>query len=143
MLMYTSLKLDVFNIIDAYLQRFDISYIDGWTPQNISRTDQLLLTLMKIKMNLPVLDLAERFNTSTASVNNIFISYIYALHETLYEGLIHIPGGRDILTLLYFSPFVCKTMHTYSTYAYHFKGHRSKVKVRIEGNHVVAKEDEL
>jgi hypothetical protein len=92
MLMYTSLKLDVFNIIDAYLQRFDISYIDGWTPQNISRTDQLLLTLMKIKMNLPVLDLAERFNTSTASVNNIFISYIYALHETLYEGLIHIPS---------------------------------------------------
>ena len=39
-------------------------------------------------MNTPFLDLAERFNISAASVNNIVTSHICALHEVLCEGLI-------------------------------------------------------
>jgi hypothetical protein len=78
----------MFQAIDEMTQRFDIRYIDGWKPSFISKSDQLLMTLMKLTMNTPLLDLAERFNTSASSVNNIVSSYICALHEILYEGLV-------------------------------------------------------
>lgn len=88
MLMYTSLKPDVFGALDQLLQRFRLSYVDGWSPSSMSRTDQLLLTIMKLKMDPPLLDLAERFNTSQSTVNNIFITHVYALHEIVYVGMV-------------------------------------------------------
>ncbi|XP_069114314.1 uncharacterized protein [Argopecten irradians] len=86
MLMYTSLKAEKFLIIDATLKRFSLNYVDGWTPSLILREDQLLVCLMKLKMNSPLLDLAERFCTSKATVHNI-ITHIFALHEVLFEGM--------------------------------------------------------
>lgn len=88
MLMYTSLRPDMFKAIDAMMRRFPIKYIDGWTPSFISQSDQLLMSLMKLTMNTPLLDLAERFNTSATSVNNIVTSQICAMHEVLFEGLV-------------------------------------------------------
>ncbi|KAK3085760.1 hypothetical protein FSP39_008291 [Pinctada imbricata] len=88
MLMYTTLKADMFNIIDATLQRFPLNYVDGWTPGAISRRDQLLMTLMKLKLNSPILDLAERFCTSKATIHNIVTTHIFALHEVFFEGVI-------------------------------------------------------
>ncbi|XP_069103467.1 uncharacterized protein [Argopecten irradians] len=69
MLMYTSLKADMFAVIDTTLQRFPLTYVDGWTPATFSRTDQLLMTMMKLKLNPPLLDIAERFCTSKATVH--------------------------------------------------------------------------
>ena len=86
--MYTSLRPDMFQAIDEMMRRFTIKYIDGWTPSFISQSDQLLMTLMKLTMNTPLLDLAERFNTSATSVNNIVTSQICAMHEVLFEGLV-------------------------------------------------------
>ena len=88
MLLYTTLKPDMFNIIDETLQRFPLNYVDGWTPGSISRRNQLLMTLMKLKLNSPILDIAERFCTSTATVHNIVITRIFALHEVFFEGMI-------------------------------------------------------
>ena len=44
---------------------------------------------MKLKLNSPILDIAERFSTSTATVHNIVITHIFALHEVFFEGMIH------------------------------------------------------
>lgn len=88
MLMYTNLRPDMFKAIDAMMRRFRIQYIDGWTLSFISQSDQLLMSLMKLTMNTPLLDLAERFNTSATSVNNIVTSQICAMHEVLFEGLV-------------------------------------------------------
>jgi len=87
-LMYTSLKYDMFLILDRTLQRFPLSYAEGWTPAFLDRTEQLFMTLIKLTMNPPLLDLAERFNTSLATVYNIIITHIFALHEVFYEGMI-------------------------------------------------------
>ena len=94
MLMYTSLKYDAFKVVDETLQRFRLKYVDGWTPSFLSRTNQLLLTLMKLRLNIPILDLAVRFNTSKASVNNIFITHVYAIHELFYQPMLegHLPS---------------------------------------------------
>lgn len=80
MLMYTSLKADMFKVLDSTIQRFPLTYINNWNPGTISRTDQLLMTLMKLKLNCLHLDLAERFNISKTTVQNIVINHIFALH---------------------------------------------------------------
>lgn len=83
--MYTSLKPQMFRIIDSTLQRFPLVYVDSWTPSAFSRTDQLLMTLMKLKLNCPFLDLAERFCTSRATIHNIIITHVFALHEVFFK----------------------------------------------------------
>lgn len=87
MLLYTSLPYDVFQIISKTLQRFEISYYYGWKVSSISRDNQLLITLMKMKLNLRDLDLAQRFNVSKTTVANIVLTHISALHELLHDGI--------------------------------------------------------
>uniref|UniRef100_A0A8W8MG00 DDE Tnp4 domain-containing protein n=1 Tax=Magallana gigas TaxID=29159 RepID=A0A8W8MG00_MAGGI len=96
MLMYPSLKPQMFRIIDSTLQRFPLVYVDSWTPSAFSRTDQLFMTLMKLKLNCPFLDLAERFCTSKATIHNIIITHVFALHEVFFEGMME----NNILSLL-------------------------------------------
>lgn len=50
------------------------------------------MTLMKLRLNLRDLDLAERFNTSKSTVSNIFNTYVAALHEILFEGVMKTVG---------------------------------------------------
>ena len=84
----------MFLIIDKTLQRFPLSYVQEWTPTFLHRTDQRFMT--QLTMNPPVLDLPERFNTRLATVYNIIITHIFALHEIFYEGMIE----GQILSLL-------------------------------------------
>ena len=87
MLMYTSLRADVFLIIDETLQRFELTYVDGWNPSAVSRRDQLFITLMKLKLNSLLLDLAECFCVSKTAIHNIIVSTIFALHKVFVEGM--------------------------------------------------------
>ena len=86
MLMYTSFKYDIFSIVLKSLQRFELQYYSNWRP-SMALQDQLLLTLMKLKLNLRDLDLADRFGISTATVANIFHTLVCALHEIFFEGI--------------------------------------------------------
>ena len=86
MLMYTSFKYDIFSIVLKSLQRFELQYYSNWRP-SMALQDQLLLTLMKLKLNLRDLDLADRFGISTATVANIFHTLVCALHEICFEGI--------------------------------------------------------
>jgi hypothetical protein len=42
---------------------------------------------MKLTMNVPHLDLADRYGTSTATITNIIMTHFVALHETLFDGI--------------------------------------------------------
>lgn len=93
MLLYTSLPADVFNVLANMLQRMaPFNYYSGWTVTCFSLEDQLLMTLMKLNLNCKDLDLAVRFDTSRATVSNIFNTYICVLHEILYEGILQTVG---------------------------------------------------
>jgi hypothetical protein len=65
----------------------ELNYYLGWAVQKIENIDQLLLTLMKLRLNAPHLDPAEGFSVSQATVSNIFLTYIHAIHEILFEQL--------------------------------------------------------
>ena len=83
----------MFNLLVALLERMGpFNYYNGWTVQGFSTSDQLLMTLMKLRLNLRDLDLAERFDTSKSTVSNIFNTYIAALHEILFEGVMKTVG---------------------------------------------------
>lgn len=93
MLLYTSFPGDVFQILVAMLQRMSpFNYYSGWTVTCFSIEDQLLITLMKLRLNCKDLDLAVRFNTSRATISNVINTYISVLHEILYEGIFKTVG---------------------------------------------------
>lgn len=81
MLLYTSFTYDIFQIIVATLQRFEpLNYYSGWNVTNVSLEDQVLITLMKLRLNLRDLDLADRFSTSRATISNIYnITLLFVL----------------------------------------------------------------
>ncbi|XP_061174797.1 uncharacterized protein LOC133183938 [Saccostrea echinata] len=93
MLLYTSYPADIFHILENLLERMGpFNYYGGWTVINFSVGDQLLMTLMKLRLNCRDLDLAERFNTSRATVSNIINTFVHALHEILFEGVMKAVG---------------------------------------------------
>ena len=88
--MYTSLQHDVFMILLGLLQRFEgtLQYHYGWRVTCISLEDQLLMALMKLRLNLRDLDLAERFNCSRMTVSNVVKTIVLALHELPLVGVL-------------------------------------------------------
>lgn len=93
MLLYTSFSADTFYILENLVERMGpFNYYGGWTVVNFSVSDQLLMTLMKLRLNCRDLDLAERFNTSRATVSNIINTFVHALHEILFEGVMKAVG---------------------------------------------------
>jgi DDE superfamily endonuclease/Helix-turn-helix of DDE superfamily endonuclease len=89
MLLYTSLPYDTFDVLVKTLRRQEpLNYWYGWRVTSLSLEDQLLLTLMKLKLNTKDLDLADRIGSTRTSVQNITYTLISALHEILFEGIL-------------------------------------------------------
>ncbi|KAH3887068.1 hypothetical protein DPMN_011082 [Dreissena polymorpha] len=89
MLLYTSFPVDVFQVMAGVLKRLNpFNYYAGCTVACFSLEDQLLFTLMKLRLNCKDLDLAFRFDTSRGTVSNIINTYISVLHEILFEGIL-------------------------------------------------------
>jgi hypothetical protein len=65
-----------------------MEYYEGWRVTSLSLADQVLMTLMKLRLNCRDLDLSDRFCLSRRTVSNIIKTVICALHEILFEGVI-------------------------------------------------------
>ncbi|KAG5872180.1 hypothetical protein JTB14_033132 [Gonioctena quinquepunctata] len=55
----------------------------------------MLLTLMKLRLNLRNEDSAIRFNCSSATVTDIVMTWIYALHEVFFKQLMRTIPSRE------------------------------------------------
>ena len=49
----------------------------------LSKFEQLVLVLLRLRLNLPLKDLAFRFNISLPSASRVWHKVIYILHESL------------------------------------------------------------
>lgn len=87
MFMYTSFPYETFEVLLKTLANVPLTYYTQWRVTSISLEDQLLMVLMKLKMNAKDLDLGERFNVSRRTVTNVTHTLIPALHEVLYGGV--------------------------------------------------------
>ena len=85
---YTSLPTAAeFDAIVSVIQRFSLTYYMGWKVEALDTEDQLLVTLMKLRLNLPLFDLAYRFKISDTTVQNIFLTLVDTIHHIFLQGM--------------------------------------------------------
>lgn len=86
--MYTGIPTNVlFMVLFETMDSLKLKYYSGWQVKLFPKIDQLFMTLMKLRLNMPHEDLAIRFNCSSATVSNIVVTWIHALHEVLFKKL--------------------------------------------------------
>lgn len=91
----------VFRAVLNLSKKIEFNYHAGWRVEKISKESQLLVTLMKLRMNLKNFDLAMRFGCSVATISNITHTWILALNEILYMQLMkNIPSVQKNLECL-------------------------------------------
>jgi len=72
----------------------ELNYYSGTRVLSLSREDQLFVTLFKFRRNVSHQVLADWFRVSIATVSNIIITWLSALHIVLVEGIMmqHVPS---------------------------------------------------
>lgn len=88
---YTGLQLDMLCVINEICSKI--------CPENkiavLTFPDQVLLTLMKLRLNSAYIDLSRRFGVSKTTVFRIINTVLYILHAVLYKGLMkEIPSQK-------------------------------------------------
>ena len=79
---YTTLESAVFKIICEMIKHFfPLKY---WTGKTVE--DELLIFIMKLRLDLPYFDLATRYSVSITTIQNIFLTYLHARHEIFFVG---------------------------------------------------------
>lgn len=86
-LYYTSLHLSIFNVLNQICEKIKFKYYTGKKVTVLSFTDQLLLTLMKLRHNYGYMDLGWRFGISHTTVYNIVNTFLHILHTTLFKTI--------------------------------------------------------
>ncbi|CAH2100887.1 unnamed protein product [Euphydryas editha] len=82
-----------FLVLVELISRFEINYVMGWKVETINIHDQLLCTLMKLRLNLQYFDL--RFKINSTTVQNIFITFRKVLHDILFKGMMDVIPSRE------------------------------------------------
>ena len=87
---YTNLSKEAFDVLCQYLRRFEpYNHCSNFTVKSISHEDQLLICLMKLKLNLRFFDIGRRCSVSRATVHNIYMTYLHLLCEVLFMGILN------------------------------------------------------
>lgn len=86
---YTGTSANMFNIVIQLCNSVSFDYIYGEKVNCLSINDQILMTFMKLRLNLPYVDLEFRFNTSKSTVSNVVLTFIVLLHQILYKNLMN------------------------------------------------------
>ena len=86
---YTGLEKTKFDAVKVMIDRFKpLNYWTGKAVTSISGSDQLLIFLKRLKLDLPYFDFARRYSVSTTTIQNIFLTYLNIFHETFFTGCI-------------------------------------------------------
>ena len=88
-LAYTNIGKVSFDVLSQYLKRFEPYKYWQKEVTSITHEDQLLICLMKLKLDLPLFDIAKRYLVSRTTVHNVFMTYLYLLHEILFKGVLN------------------------------------------------------
>lgn len=73
--LYTGLPThSLFMVLFETMDKFSLNYYAKWHVKMLPKIDQLLMTLMKLRLNVPHDDLALRFRCSTAIVTNVVMT---------------------------------------------------------------------
>jgi len=85
---YTGLEKKTFETVIGVVERFSpLNYWSGKPVTSICKEDQLLIFFMRLKLDLPYFDLARRYTVSQTTIQNIVMTFMHALHEIFFEGM--------------------------------------------------------
>ncbi|XP_014249986.1 uncharacterized protein LOC106666950 [Cimex lectularius] len=95
--LYTGIpNAEAFFNLAAMFSKGSISYYHGWVVGQLTIKQQLLMTLVKLRLNLSDIHLSHRFTCSMATVTNTLYTWIHALQEKLYDTAVTMFGSlRD------------------------------------------------
>lgn len=86
---YTGLPRKVVSLLRDLLQKIRENHTIN-SVKVLSISDQLLLTLVRLRRNLSYVDLAFRFGISVSSVQTVFTTTLEVLHEVLFRDFMNI-----------------------------------------------------
>ena len=93
---YTGIEKPIFEVIIQTIKRFmPFHYWAGKPVKSISSEDQLLILLMRLKLDIPYFDIAKRYSVSHSTIQNIIMTYLYALHRIFFEGMMSTPPSQE------------------------------------------------
>ena len=88
---YTGLpSFEMLNIVFRQIERFVARKSQLLTP-----FQEFVLTLMKLKLNMPLEDLAYRFNVSVSTISRVFLAWMVTM-DTRLSPLIKWPDREDL-----------------------------------------------
>jgi len=93
--MYTGLHASAVQALASTLSTLNLRYYYGWRVTSVSMEDQLFLTLMKLRLNTPILDLSIRFGVCDKTVTNIFKTILFSLHKLLFSSCMCVVPSRS------------------------------------------------
>lgn len=76
-----------FMLLLQLLCRFKLNYYYGWAVDSVSLEDQLFITLRKLRSNIASTTLAWEYSVSKTTIANIFLTWVHAMWEVLFEGM--------------------------------------------------------
>ena len=84
---YTGIDLADFEVIAKMIARFSpLKYWSGKPVTSIGHQDQILICCMKLKLDLPYFDLSKRYAVTQKTLQNILMTYLYAMHQIFCVG---------------------------------------------------------
>ena len=83
---YTGLCIEMFNVIKDVTSRVQLQYYKNSPVQRVLYEDQLLLAMMKLRLNCTYYDLGKRFGISKWSICNILFAFLPVLHKVVYQA---------------------------------------------------------
>jgi hypothetical protein len=94
-LFYTGLHIEVFDILQKLCSAFDYQYYNNKQVEKITFQDQILLTLIKLRLNLAYNDLGWRFGVSDTTAFRIVCTFLPVLHKIVFQSIMDsIPSRR-------------------------------------------------
>ena len=72
-----------------------IEHFVACKSQLLTPFQEFVLTLMKLKLNMPLEDLAYRFNVSVSTISRVFLAWMVAMNTRL-SPLIKWPDREDL-----------------------------------------------
>ncbi|XP_024084439.1 uncharacterized protein LOC106666961 [Cimex lectularius] len=86
-----------FNLANRFTKN-GIKYYSGWVVGQLTIKQQLLMTLMKLKLGMDDIHLSHRFNCSLETVTNTVFTWLLAIHQKLFYAIVKDFGGQRPFT---------------------------------------------
>lgn len=96
---YTGIHLDTFAVLQEVCETVcaELPTYDGKNINLLNFADQMLLSLMKLRLDLDFIDLAKRFGISRTTAYRIFRTILPALHMVVFQAFMgEIPSRTKI-----------------------------------------------